>query len=235
LALRQTNGSAEAAINWLTERQSSLVTEPPAFSPQSITVDILSNTIQLCHFGPLMRFLRRCISMLDHQNSSAATQPAAVVNAAQRYQEFAPDLQQWAIIQSSLTQSVRPGQLQGLHAHSAHAAPPPPPVQPPPPSLPPPERPKWKLVPINSQCTVLFNHELPVVAVAASDERQQQPVAGPRRPAFKLVSNANSGVSPLTWVDTSSSEVQAMELSPDDLQYAPPLPRCVFVTLCAGI
>jgi len=71
----QTNRTTDAAINWLTERQQNhraigsaivagrspqpaasvqtmhpLPHEEPEFSPQTVSVEILSNTIQLCHF-----------------------------------------------------------------------------------------------------------------------------------------------------------------------------------------
>ena len=94
-------GTLEAALEWLSSNSGvpavpALPAPPQAMqfkdvslAPETISITILSNTIQLCHFGPLMRFLRRCISMLDHQKSSDA---AAVASVTHKYQEFVPEL-----------------------------------------------------------------------------------------------------------------------------------------------
>jgi hypothetical protein len=223
-ALKQTDGSPEAAINWLTDHssrsgflsdekfgasahpvQGSLMSVGDvAISPQNISVAILSTSIQLCHFGPLMRFLRRSISMLDHLKSPEIE---AIVSVAQKYQEFVPDLDKWVHIESSVMESVRPKQVRVALGVSPLAEPPPSPVAPR-------ERPKRKFVPMN---TVLFNHELPVVVSSPSDQQEQ--FTAPKRRGLRLVSNASSGVSPFSLIDVSSSEVQGTGLSPDDLQY----------------
>jgi len=177
-----------------------------SLTPETISVTILSNTIQLCHFGPLMRFLRRCISMLDHQKSSDA---AAVVSVTQKYQEFVPELDRWVHIESNpgLMESARPRQSRAIVEVA-------PPMEQPLLPVNARERPKRRLVPINS---VLFNHELPVVTALPSED-QQQPSA-PRKRALKLASNASSGVSQVSLVDVNSSEVMGMGLSTEDLHY----------------
>jgi hypothetical protein len=175
-ALRQTAGTLEAALERLTDQSSSsgnLQFKEVSLTPETISVTILSNTIQLCHFGPLMRFLRRCISMLDHQKSSDA---AAVVSVTQKYQEFVPELDKWVHIESNpgLMESARPRQSRAIVEVALPMEQPLLPVNAR-------ERPKRRLVPINS---VLFNHELPVVTALPSED-QQQPSA-PRKRALKF-------------------------------------------------
>ena len=144
--------------------------------------------------------------MLDHQKSSDA---AAVVSVTQKYQEFVPELDRWVHIESNpgLMESARPRQSRAIVEVA-------PPMEQPLLPVNARERPKRRLVPINS---VLFNHELPVVTALPSED-QQQPSA-PRKRALKLASNASSGVSQVSLVDVNSSEVMGMGLSTEDLHY----------------
>jgi hypothetical protein len=221
LALSQTNGSAEAAIAWLLDHEPATISKmlsakraplPPChfedepLSPQTISIDILSNSIQLCHFGPIMRYLMKCVAMLDFENSSASVVTSGKHAAAQKYQEFVPELDQWLSIVANPGPSA-PVRETPLPQAPISAPPPPPPVVPI-------ERKLRKSVLSN---TVLHNHELPVVVSPSSAD---QPLGSDPafKPPMRLISTSKSGETSMEWIDLRSA-LNLLLVSPEHLDY----------------